>query len=112
MLYSAAGNSADEHWYNRGVIAYSFETGADRYVDTSLSARGRGGNRRPAVATGRASTPATRSRSMPEHAGEEVRFVASVAVSNPPSPEPNVTLTQALSAAHAAGAVVAGGTLQ
>ena len=31
MLYSAAGNSADEHWYNRGVIAYSFETGADRF---------------------------------------------------------------------------------
>ena len=31
VLYSAAGNSADEHWYNRGVIAYSFETGADRF---------------------------------------------------------------------------------
>ena len=38
VLYSAAGNSADEHWYNRGVIAYSFETGADRFVDqTTLS---------------------------------------------------------------------------
>ena len=33
VLYSAAGNSADEHCYNRGVIAYSFETGADRFVD-------------------------------------------------------------------------------
>ena len=32
VLYSAAGNSADEHWYNRGLIAYSFETGADRFV--------------------------------------------------------------------------------
>ena len=31
VLYSAAGNSADEHWYNRGLIAYSFETGADRF---------------------------------------------------------------------------------
>ena len=31
VLYSAGGNSADEHWYRRGVIAYSFETGADRY---------------------------------------------------------------------------------
>ena len=31
VLYSAAGNSADEHWYRRGVIAYSFETGADRF---------------------------------------------------------------------------------
>ena len=31
VLYSAAGNSADEHWYKRDVIAYSFETGADLY---------------------------------------------------------------------------------
>src|SRR4029079_15793618 len=30
VLYSAAGNSADDHWYRRGIIAYSFETGADR----------------------------------------------------------------------------------
>ena len=37
VLYSAAGNSADEHWYNRDVIAYSFETGADRFVNTTLS---------------------------------------------------------------------------
>ncbi len=37
VLYSAAGNSADEHWYNRDVIAYSFETGADRFVPTTLS---------------------------------------------------------------------------
>jgi hypothetical protein len=31
VLYSAAGNSADEHWYERDVIAYSFETGADLF---------------------------------------------------------------------------------
>ena len=31
VLYSAAGNSADEHWYRRGVIAYSFEVGVDRF---------------------------------------------------------------------------------
>ena len=37
VLYSAAGNSADEHWYIRGTIAYSFETGADLFVNTSLS---------------------------------------------------------------------------
>ena len=37
VLYSAAGNSADEHWYNRDVIAYSFETGADIFGPTSLS---------------------------------------------------------------------------
>ena len=38
VLYSAAGNSADEHWYNRDVIAYSFETGADLYFTTLQSA--------------------------------------------------------------------------
>jgi hypothetical protein len=35
VLYSAAGNSADEQWYNRGIIAYSFETGADRFTSTT-----------------------------------------------------------------------------
>ena len=29
-LYSAAGNSADEGYYNRGIIGYSFEAGAQR----------------------------------------------------------------------------------
>src|SRR3954462_1287630 len=29
VLYSAAGNSADEHWYNRGVYGFDFEVGAD-----------------------------------------------------------------------------------
>ncbi|MBE2318010.1 chitobiase/beta-hexosaminidase C-terminal domain-containing protein [Solirubrobacter sp. CPCC 204708] len=32
VLYSAAGNSADDQWYRKGVISYSFETGADRFV--------------------------------------------------------------------------------
>ncbi|MBB4915453.1 M14 family metallopeptidase [Streptosporangium saharense] len=31
VLYSAAGNSADEHWYNRGIIGWDFEVGADLY---------------------------------------------------------------------------------
>ncbi|HWK24960.1 MAG TPA: M14 family zinc carboxypeptidase [Solirubrobacter sp.] len=30
VLYSAAGNSADEQYYNRGIISYSFEAGAQR----------------------------------------------------------------------------------
>jgi hypothetical protein len=30
VLYSAAGNSADEQYYARGIIAYSFEAGAQR----------------------------------------------------------------------------------
>ena len=48
VLYSAAGNSADEHWYNRGVIAYSFETGADRYVNPTHVGRLVGGRHRSA----------------------------------------------------------------
>ena len=35
MLYSAAGNSADDGWYRKGIIAYSFETGADRILNTT-----------------------------------------------------------------------------
>ncbi|WP_406316191.1 M14 family metallopeptidase [Streptosporangium sp. NBC_01639] len=31
VLYSAAGNSADEHWYNRGIMGWDFEVGADLY---------------------------------------------------------------------------------
>ena len=31
----AAGNSADEAWYRKGIIAYSFETGADRILNTT-----------------------------------------------------------------------------
>lgn len=29
VLYSAAGNSADEHWYSRGIFGWDFEVGAD-----------------------------------------------------------------------------------
>ncbi len=29
VLYSAAGNSADEHWYNRGIFGWDFEVGVD-----------------------------------------------------------------------------------
>jgi hypothetical protein len=34
VLYSAAGNSADDQWYRKGIISYSFETGADRFIST------------------------------------------------------------------------------
>ncbi|MFJ2033784.1 M14 family zinc carboxypeptidase [Streptosporangium sp. NPDC087985] len=36
VLYSAAGNSADEHWYRRGIMAWDFEVGADRYDPTTM----------------------------------------------------------------------------
>jgi hypothetical protein len=35
VLYSAAGNSADEHWYNRGIMGWDFEVGADLYNPTT-----------------------------------------------------------------------------
>ncbi|MDH2430836.1 M14 family zinc carboxypeptidase [Sphaerisporangium sp. TRM90804] len=35
VLYSAAGNSADEHWYSRGIIGWDFEVGADLYNKTT-----------------------------------------------------------------------------
>jgi hypothetical protein len=34
VLYSAAGNSADDHWYRKGIIAYSFEAGSQRFNST------------------------------------------------------------------------------
>ena len=112
VLYSAAGNSADEHWYNRDVIAYSFETGADRYVDPTLS-----------VATVAGATGVRASNRNGFRAGDtvvvgfgtanaETRTITAVAVNNPPSPNPNVTLDAPLAFDHAAGEVLHGGVLQ
>ncbi len=35
VLYSAAGNGADDFWYRKGIIGYSFEAGSDRFSSTS-----------------------------------------------------------------------------
>jgi hypothetical protein len=43
VLYSAAGNSSDEYWYNHNIIAYDFECGADLYSTTSLTSNTGGG---------------------------------------------------------------------
>ena len=72
VLYSAAGNSADEHWYNRDVIAYSFETGADRFVDTTLAASAAGATGHPGQRTGTAFDTGDTSRSTPGTPNEEV----------------------------------------
>jgi hypothetical protein len=37
VLYSAAGNSADEAYYNHGIIGYDFEVGADRFTGTGTA---------------------------------------------------------------------------
>ena len=113
VLYSAAGNSADEHWYSRGVIAYSFETGADRFVNTTLSVASAAG------ATG--IRPANRTGFQPGDtitfdAGTATEEIATVVSRSPaadrPSPAPNVTLTAPLTFAHAAGACSIGGIFQ
>jgi hypothetical protein len=111
VLYSAAGNSADEHWYNRGVIAYSFETGADRFgglEQTTVSVAS------AANATGVRSlnrnlfTPLEKVTFDPGLATEETRTVLSVSASNPPDTAANIFFTQPLQFAHAAGAVMRG----
>jgi hypothetical protein len=35
VLYAAAGNAADDFWYRKGIIGYSFEAGSDRFSSTS-----------------------------------------------------------------------------
>jgi hypothetical protein len=111
VLYSAAGNSADEHWYNRGVIAYSFETGADRFgalEQTTISVASAAG------ATGVRSnnrnlfSPLEKVTFDPGLPTEETRTVLSVSAQNPGSPNPNIVFTEPLQFAHAAGAVMRG----
>ena len=112
VLYSAAGNSADEHWYNRDVIAYSFETGADRFGDTALSQPAAVGATTVRLANRNGFDKGDRITFEKGTANEEVAVVASVAAQNPPNPAPNVTLTAALTRAHAASSAVSGGTTQ
>src|SRR5215211_7466748 len=106
VLYSAGGNSADEHWYNRGVIAYSFETGADRYVDTTLSVASAAGATGIRAANRNCFGVGDPIRVDEGTPNEEVRTVASVSAQNPPNPNPNLTLTEPLSLPHTAGAVL------
>ncbi len=115
VLYSAAGNSADEHWYVRDVIAYSFETGADRYFTTFqlASAAGATAIRVPAGTSGLAYLkPGDRLRLDVGTASQETRTVASVAFPSPQTPATNITFTEPLAFAHAAGARVEGAALQ
>jgi Zinc carboxypeptidase/Chitobiase/beta-hexosaminidase C-terminal domain len=110
VLYSAGGNSADEHWYNRGVIAYSFETGADRFGPVPMSLATQAG------ATGIRVSNADRvwwdrgdeiviGYGTPD---AETRTVAQVIDPNPQSPAPNIILDAPLTLPHAQGAPVWG----
>jgi hypothetical protein len=114
VLYSAAGNSADEHWYNRGVIAYSFETGADRFPGsletTTVSVAALAGATGVRVGNRNLFAPLDTVTIDPGLPTEETRMVDSVAPpnANTPSPNPNLFFTEPLQFAHAAGAVVRG----
>jgi hypothetical protein len=113
VLYSAGGNSADEHWYNRGVIAYSFETGADLYFAT-MAVAAAAGDRAIRIGTGGIAylKPGDRLRIGVGGANPETRTVESVVRPNPQSPAPNVVFTEPLANAHPAGSRVEGAALQ
>jgi hypothetical protein len=86
VLYSAAGNSADEHWYNRGVIAYSFETGADRFgalEQTTLSIAAPAGATGIRVGNRNLFTALEKVTIDPGLPTEETRTVQSVTAANP-----------------------------
>src|SRR4029453_8119969 len=111
VLYSAAGNRADEHWYNRGVIAYSFETGADRFgglEQTTVSVASAAGASSVRSANRNLFTPLEKVTFDPGLPTEETRTVESAEPQNPASPAPNITFTEPLQFAHAAGAVMRG----
>ena len=111
VLYSAAGNSADEHWYNRGVIAYSFETGADRFgalEQTTVSVAAAAGATGMRVGNRNLFTPLEKVTIDPGLPTQEVRTVLSVPAQNPTSPAPNLFFTEQLQFAHAVGAIVRG----
>jgi len=115
VLYSAAGNSADEHWYNRGVIAYSFETGADRFnkESTTVSIAAAAGATGIRVGSRTIFSPGEKATIDAGTPSEETLTVLSVPSSNPSSPNPNLFFTTPLAFAHAAGAPVTGeGLLQ
>ncbi len=115
VLYSAAGNSADEHWYNRGVIAYSFETGADRYFanHNGTIAAGATGVR---LSTNIGGFPYLKAGDkLTFGAGglnPETRTITQVVRPNPPNPAPNVTWAEPLANTHQAPVRIEGAALQ
>ena len=113
VLYSAAGNSADEHWYNRGVIAYSFEVGVDRFVreSTTVSVAAAAGDTGMRVGSRTIFVAGEKAIIDPGTPNQETRTVLSVPAANPASPAANLFFTEPLQFAHAVGAVVQGEAL-
>ncbi len=116
VLYSAAGNSADEHWYVRDVIAYSFETGADRYFTTMQTAAAAGATaiRISPNAGGFAylkpNDTITIGAGGPNPETRRITNVIRPSTNNPP--QPNVEFAEPLAFAHPASARIEGAALQ
>ncbi len=99
VLYSAAGNSADDNWYRKGIIAYSFEVGADRTQLPLLNI---------ATAAGVSAIRATTTTGMTVgneiriDVGKnlEVRTITAIVTPNPASPATNITLDAPLTLPH------------
>ena len=111
VLYSAAGNSADEHWYNRDVIAYSFETGADIFGPIALSQPAAAGATAIRVSNRTFWDPGDRIVIGYGTPNAETHTVASVINPNPQSPAPNITLTAPLAFSHPVASPGVPGTL-
>ena len=111
VLYSAAGNSADEHWYNRDVIAYSFETGADIFGPIALSQPAAAGATAIRVSNRTFCDPGDRIIIGYGTPNAETHTVASVINPNPTSPAPNITLTAPLAFSHPVASPGVAGTL-
>ena len=99
VLYSAAGNSADDYYYRKGIIAYSFEVGADRFALPLLNIATPAG-----VSAIRATTTAgmTVGNEIRIDVGKnlEVRTITGIVTPNPASPATNITLDAPLTLPH------------
>ena len=71
VLYSAAGNSADEAYYSNGIIGFDFEIGATSYYIDPASVPRADLRRRPAAAVRRLDERLPRQRGLPR--GDGVR---------------------------------------
>ncbi len=112
VLYSAAGNSADDIFYRKGIIGYSFEAGADIFVNATLTQPAAAGATAVRVSSTTGMAAGDTITIEWNGAAPETRKIASLVTPNPPNPNPNVNLTEPLAQAHAAGVTVNGGTSQ
>jgi hypothetical protein len=110
VLYSAAGNSADDNWYRKGIIGYSFEAGADIFTTVTLTQPAAAGATgvRVSSTTGMAANDYITIGWNGDK--PEVRRIASI--TNAANPNPNVLLQAPLEFDHASGEQVNGGTAQ